>query len=40
VGALTIDPAKRRVTRDDGREDFLEPRVMQVLVALLARAET
>ncbi|HEY2482615.1 MAG TPA: winged helix-turn-helix domain-containing protein, partial [Caulobacteraceae bacterium] len=35
VGALTIDPAKRRVTRDDGREDFLEPRVMQVLVALL-----
>jgi TolB-like protein/Tfp pilus assembly protein PilF len=35
VGALTIDPAKRRVTHDDGREDFLEPRVMQVLVALL-----
>ncbi len=35
VGALTIDPAKRRVIHDDGREDFLEPRVMQVLVALL-----
>jgi TolB-like protein len=35
VGALSIEPAKRRVAHDDGREDFLEPRVMQVLVALL-----
>jgi len=35
LGALNIDPASRRVEHDDGREEFLEPRVMQVLVALL-----
>jgi len=38
LGGLSIDPASRRVAHDDGREEFLEPRVMQVLVALL-RAE-
>lgn len=38
LGPLQIDPALRRVAHDDGREEFLQPRVMQVLVAL-ARAE-
>jgi adenylate cyclase len=38
LGAVHVDPPSRRVTHDDGREEFLEPRVMQVLVALL-RAE-
>jgi adenylate cyclase len=38
LGALSIDPASRRVVHDDEREEFLEPRVMQVLVTLL-RAE-
>jgi adenylate cyclase len=38
LGALNIEPASRRIAHDDGREEFLEPRVMQVLVALL-RAE-
>jgi DNA-binding winged helix-turn-helix (wHTH) protein/tetratricopeptide (TPR) repeat protein len=33
LGALTIDPPLRRLVHDDGREEFLEPRVMQVLVA-------
>jgi DNA-binding winged helix-turn-helix (wHTH) protein/tetratricopeptide (TPR) repeat protein len=37
LGALTIDPPRRRLVHDDGREAFLEPRVMQVLVAF-ARA--
>lgn len=37
IGALLIDPPRRRVAHDDGREEILEPRVMQVLVAL-ARA--
>lgn len=37
LGALTIDPPRRRLVHDDGREEFLEPRVMQVLVAF-ARA--
>src|SRR5690349_17922024 len=37
VGALTITPALRRVVHEDGREEILEPRVMQVLV-VLARA--
>ncbi|HEY1448941.1 MAG TPA: winged helix-turn-helix domain-containing protein [Caulobacteraceae bacterium] len=35
IGVLVIDPARRRVAHDDGREDILEPRVMQVLVALI-----
>ena len=34
LGALTIEPTRRRIIHDDGREEFLEPRVMQVLVAL------
>jgi len=38
VGPLVIDPTLRRVSHDDGREAGLEPRVMQVLVAL-AQAE-
>jgi TolB-like protein len=37
LGPLTIEPALLRVTHDDGQEAFLQPRVMQVLVAL-ARA--
>jgi TolB-like protein len=35
IGALTVNPAHRRVANDDGREEILEPRVMQVLVALI-----
>lgn len=35
VGALTIEPMLRRLAHADGREEFIEPRVMQVLVALL-----
>jgi DNA-binding winged helix-turn-helix (wHTH) protein/tetratricopeptide (TPR) repeat protein len=35
LGPLTIEPGLRRVAHDDGREEFVEPRVMQVLVALL-----
>ena len=35
LGPLQIDPALRRVAHDDGREEFLQPRVMQVLVALI-----
>ena len=35
VGPLTIEPAMRRVARDDGQEAILEPRVMQTLVALV-----
>jgi len=38
VGPLGIEPSLRRVSHDDGREAQLEPRVMQVLVAL-AQAE-
>ncbi|HWD66723.1 MAG TPA: winged helix-turn-helix domain-containing protein [Caulobacteraceae bacterium] len=38
LGPLEVDPARRRITRPDGRAENLEPRVMQVLVAL-ARAE-
>jgi adenylate cyclase len=34
LGPLTVEPALRRVAHADGREEFLEPRVMQVLVAL------
>ncbi|HEY7900682.1 MAG TPA: winged helix-turn-helix domain-containing protein [Caulobacteraceae bacterium] len=35
LGPLTIDPARRLVANTDGREVVLEPRIMQVLVALL-----
>lgn len=38
LGALTLEPALRRVSRADGRDEVVEPRVMQVLVTL-ARAE-
>jgi DNA-binding winged helix-turn-helix (wHTH) protein len=38
LGALEVRPALRQLARDDGSEEVLEPRVMQVLVAL-ARAE-
>jgi TolB-like protein/tetratricopeptide (TPR) repeat protein len=34
LGSLEVDPPRRRVSLDDGREEILEPRVMQVLVAL------
>jgi TolB-like protein/Tfp pilus assembly protein PilF len=34
LGPLEIDPPHRRIAHDDGREEILEPRVMQVLVAL------
>ncbi|HEY5009286.1 MAG TPA: hypothetical protein VII42_14885, partial [Caulobacteraceae bacterium] len=34
LGALGIEPGLRRIANDDGREVILEPRVMQVLVAL------
>jgi DNA-binding winged helix-turn-helix (wHTH) protein/tetratricopeptide (TPR) repeat protein len=34
LGPLVIDPPRRRLVHDDGREDILEPRVMQVLIAL------
>jgi TolB-like protein len=34
LGALTIEPALRRVAHDDGGAEVVEPRVMQVLVAL------
>lgn len=35
LGALSIEPARRRVAHDDGREEIIEPRVMQVFAALL-----
>jgi hypothetical protein len=38
LGPLRVEPARRLVVHDDGREEVLEPRVMQVLVALI-RAE-
>jgi len=38
LGALTIEPALRRVAHDGGGAEIVEPRVMQVLVAL-TRAE-
>lgn len=38
IGDLRVDPALRQVSRDDGASEIVEPRVMQVLVAL-ARAD-
>ena len=38
LGALLIDPAMRRIVHQDGRQEIVEHRVMQVLVAL-ARVE-
>lgn len=37
IGPLRLEPPLRRVSHQDGREEIVEPRVMQVLVAL-ARA--
>ena len=34
VGRLQLDPPTRRIRRDDGAEEVVEPRVMQVLLAL------
>lgn len=34
VGALQVEPALRLVSTDDGREEILQPRTMQVLVSL------
>jgi adenylate cyclase len=38
LGPLLVEPALRRIGHADGREEVVEPRVMQVLVAL-ARAD-
>jgi DNA-binding winged helix-turn-helix (wHTH) protein/Flp pilus assembly protein TadD len=38
LGRIDVRPALRQLVRDDGREEVVEPRVMQVLVAL-ARAD-
>ena len=35
LGALSIDPALRRLLHRDGREEIVEPRIMRVLVAIL-----
>lgn len=35
LGRLTVDPPLRQVRRDDGASEVVEPRVMQVLVALM-----
>src|SRR5271154_1649293 len=35
LGPLTFEPALRHIAHDDGREEVVEPRVMQVLVALI-----
>ena len=34
IGALRIEPRLRRIAHPDGRDEIVEPRVMQVLVAL------
>lgn len=34
LGRLTLNPAVRAIRRDDGAEEVVEPRVMQVLLAL------
>lgn len=35
LGPLLVEPALRRLRHDDGREVFLEPRVMQLFAALI-----
>jgi adenylate cyclase len=35
LGPLAFEPPLRRVAHDDGREEVVEPRVMQVLIALI-----
>lgn len=37
LGPITIEPAMRRLAHEDSREQILQPRVMQVLVALACR---
>jgi DNA-binding winged helix-turn-helix (wHTH) protein len=40
LGRLALNPALREIKRDDGAEEIIEPRVMQVLLALVeARSE-
>lgn len=40
LGRLVLNPALREIRRDDGAEEVIEPRVMQVLLALAeARGE-
>ncbi|MBB5707651.1 winged helix-turn-helix domain-containing protein [Sphingopyxis panaciterrulae] len=40
LGRLALNPALREIRRDDGAEEIIEPRVMQVLLALAeARSE-
>ena len=34
LGPVTVEPARCRVGHADGREEKLQPRIMQVLVAL------
>lgn len=34
LGHLTVEASRRRLIHDDGREETLEPRIMQVLIAL------
>ena len=38
LGALQVEPALRLVSTDDGREEILQPRTMQVLVSLARSA--
>ena len=38
IGRIIIDPRARRIVHDNGRNEILEPRMMQVLIAL-ARAK-
>jgi predicted ATPase/DNA-binding winged helix-turn-helix (wHTH) protein len=35
IGAILVEPALRRILHDDGREEIVEPRVMEVFVILL-----
>src|SRR3546814_8861839 len=40
LGRLALNPALREIRRNDGAEEIIEPRVMQVLLALAeARSE-
>jgi len=34
IGPLTVEPSRRRIAHEDGREEIVQPRVMQVLAAL------
>src|SRR5271156_2540472 len=35
LGPLVLEPTLRRIAHDDGREEIVQPRVMQVLIALV-----